>query len=160
MTNPEPLTVKVKLPPKASTGLGEILEIEGAGLLTVNVTAVEVPPPGAGVKTVIDNKAPVARSEAGIAAVSCVPLTNVVVRFEPLTCTSEPLTKLLPLTVNVSALLPAVALLGEMLDKDGAGLTTASVRADEAPPPGAGLLTVTERFPGEEMSLAEIAAVS
>ncbi len=70
LINPDPLTVKVKLPPRASTGFGEMLEIEGTGLLTVNVTGAEVPPPGAGVNTVIDNKVPVARSDAGIAAVS------------------------------------------------------------------------------------------
>jgi hypothetical protein len=150
----------VKLPPSAITREGEMLEIEGAGLLTVNVTAVEVPPPGEGVKTVIDNRAPTAKSDAGIAAVSCVLLTNVVVRLDPFTRTIEPLTKFPPVTVSVSALLPAVALLGEMLDKDGAGLTTASVSADDVPPPGAGLLTVIERLLGEAISLAEIAVVS
>ena len=137
-----------------------MLEIEGAGLLTVNVTDDEVPPPGAGVKTVMDSVAPAATSDAGIAAVSCVLLTKVVVRFEPLTCTTEPLMNLLPFTVSVNPALPAVALLGEMLARDGAGLTTASVTADEVPPPGAALLTVMERFPVDAISLAEIEAVS
>ena len=157
---PDPFTVSVKFPPSAITRAGEMLDIEGAGLLTVNVTDVEVPPPGEGVKTVIDNRAPVAASDAGMAALSWVLLTNVVVRVEPLTCTTEPLTKLPPLTVSVNAPLPAVVLLGEMFDKDGAGLTTASVNGDDVPPPGAALLTVMERFPGDATSLAGMDAVS
>ena len=52
--NPEPLTVSVKLPPSAMTVLGEMLAIEGSGLLTVRVTAEEVPPPGVGLVTVMD----------------------------------------------------------------------------------------------------------
>ena len=158
--NPDPLTVRVKLDPSTSVVDGEMLDIEGTGLLTVNVTAGEVPPPGAAVKTVIDNNAPTPRSDAGIAAVSCVLLTKVVVRFAPLTRTTEPLMKLLPLTVSVNPPLPASVLLGEMFARDGTGLTTESVTAEEVPPPGAALLTVMERFPVEAMSLAEIAAVT
>jgi len=70
LTNPEPLTVRVKLGPNTSAVDGEMLEIEGTGLLTVKVTAAEAPPPGVGVKTVTDKKAAAARSDAGIAAVS------------------------------------------------------------------------------------------
>ena len=70
LMNPDPLTVRVKLGPNTTTVDGEMLEIEGTGLLTVNVSGDEAPPPGAGVKTVIDNKAPTARSDAGMAAVS------------------------------------------------------------------------------------------
>lgn len=158
LTYPDPLTVRVKLGPNTSAVAGEMLEIEGTGLLTVNVTADEVPPPGVGVKTVIDNKAPTARSDAGIAAASCVLLTKVVVRFAPLTSTTEPLTKLLPLTVSVNPGLPAVALAGEILAKDGCGLLTASDSVPEAEP--SGLITSIARVPGEAMSLAGIAAVS
>jgi hypothetical protein len=52
--NPEPLTVSVKLPLSTMTVLGEMLAIEGRGLLTVRVTAEEVPPPGVGLETVMD----------------------------------------------------------------------------------------------------------
>ena len=108
LINPEPFTVKVKLFPTTRVMvLGEMLEMDGTGFDTVRVAAAEVPPPGVGVKTVIDNCAPVARSEAGMAAVNCVLLTNVVVRLEPFTRTMEPLTKLLPFTVSVIAALPA-----------------------------------------------------
>src|SRR5262245_38811539 len=70
LTNPDPSTVKVKLPPKTSTGFGEMLEIEGTGLSTASVTAAEVPPPGAGLRTVMFRLAPVATSEDGICAVN------------------------------------------------------------------------------------------
>ena len=70
-------------------------------------------------------------------------LTNVVVRADPFTCTCDPLTKLLPLTVSVNPAPPAVTLVGEMLDIEGTGL-----------------LTVIETLPAAAMSLAEIAAVS
>src|SRR5262249_32725184 len=139
LVNPEPFTVKVKLFPKTSVVLGEMLEIDGTGLVTVSVTADEVPPPE--VKTVIDSSAPTAKSEAGMAAFNCVLLTNVVVRLEPLTCTTEPLMKLLPLTVSVMAALPAWTLLGEILDMTGTALVTVRFTAAEVPPPGAALAT-------------------
>ena len=158
--NPVPLIVKVKLPPRASTVLGEILEIEGTGLVTVSVTAADVPPPGAGVKTVIDSSAPTARSDAGRVAVNCVLLTNVVVRFEPLTCITDPWMKLLPLTVSVSPFVPAETLFGEILERDGSGLLIVRLKAALVPPPGAALKTVIERVPGEAISVLGIAAVS
>jgi len=64
------LTVKVKLPPKTSTGFGETLEIEGTGFRTASVRAADVPPPGAEFVTVIDRLAPVATSDDVICAVS------------------------------------------------------------------------------------------
>jgi len=158
LTNPDPLTVRVKVGPNTSAVDGEIFEIEGTGLLTVNVTAAEVPPPGPGVKTVMEREAATARSDEGIAAVSCVLLTKVVVRFEPLTRTTELLTKLLPLTVSVNPEVPAVALLGEILLNDGDGLLTASDIVPEAEP--SGLVTPIARVPVDAMSLAGIAAVS
>ena len=160
LMNPEPLTVRVKLGPSTSAVAGEMFEMEGTGLLTVNVTAAEVPPPGAGVKTVMDNKAPTARSDAGIAAVNCVAFTKLVDRFDPLTRTTDPATKLPPLTVSVNPELPAIALAGEMLPRDGTGLATVSVSADEVPPPGAGFTAVTDKLPALATSDAAIAAVS
>ena len=160
MINLVPLTVKVKLPPSATTRLGEMLEIEGTGLVTVRMTAAEVPPPGEGVETVMDNKAPAARSDAGRLAFNCVLPTNVVVRLDPLTCITEPLMKLLPVTVNVVPFVPAATLLGEILEREGTGLFTVRLRAPLVPPPGAALTTVMERVPGEAISLLEIAAVS
>jgi len=70
LTNPVPLTVSVKPLATARAGFGEILEIEGTGLLTFRVSAGEVPPPGAALKTVIETKPPTAMSDAGIVAVN------------------------------------------------------------------------------------------
>ena len=76
---------------------------EGA-LLTVSATALEVSPPPAakGLKTVIDSVAGVAMSDAKIVAVSCSELLNVVGRLLPLICTTEFVTKPLPVTVTVN----------------------------------------------------------
>ena len=139
--------------------LGEMLASDGSAVVvTVKVSAVEVPPPGVGVKTVTDNVPAEAMSDAGIVAVSCVLLTKVVVRLAPLTRTTEAETKLLPVTVNVNPGLPAVALVGELLANDGGGLLTASDTVPEAEPPG--LMTPMARVPAEAMSDAGIVAVS
>jgi hypothetical protein len=154
------LTVRVKLEPNASAIEGEILEIEGTGLRTARVRAAEVPPPGDGLETVTDRLVPVATSDAGICAVNWVLLTKVAVRFAPLTCTTEPGMKPLPVSVRVKAALPAETLAGEILESEGSGLVIVSVRAAEVPPPGAELATVIETVPDEATSLAGIAAVS
>ena len=70
-----PFTVKVKADPPAVALTGLMVVVVGTGLLAtviVNVWALEVPPPGAGVKTVTVAVPAVARSDARIAAVSCV----------------------------------------------------------------------------------------
>src|SRR5262249_51012211 len=99
-----------------------------------------------------------AMSLEGIEAVSCVPLTKVVVRFEPLTWTMAPFTKFEPLAVSVKPGPPAVALLGEMLASDGGGLATVKVTAAEVPPPG--VFTVMESEPGVLVSAAVKVAVN
>lgn len=99
-----------------------MLEMAGSGLLTVSVSADEVPPPGTGLKTVIGKYAPTPKSEAGIAAVNCVVLAKVVVRLAPLTFTTELGTKLPPVRVSVNPGLPAGTLLGDMLESEGTGL--------------------------------------
>src|SRR5256885_4805646 len=100
LTKPVPFTVSVKAGPLTSALLGVRPVSVGAGLFTVNVCAAEVPPPGAAVTTVTCGFPAVARSDAGIAAVSWVALTNVVVRAAPFQRTLEPLTKPLPVTVS------------------------------------------------------------
>src|SRR6267378_4608570 len=71
LTKLVPVTVSVKAALPADVLVGDSVESVGDGLVTLNVCAAEVPPPGAGVTTVTDAIAAVARSEAGIAAVSC-----------------------------------------------------------------------------------------
>ena len=68
-----PLTVRVKLLLPTTFDDGEIELIVGTGFLpTTNDFAFEVPPPGAGLKTVTLNVPAVVRSEAGMMAVSLV----------------------------------------------------------------------------------------
>ncbi len=126
----------------------------------MKVWALEVPPPGAGLNTVTWAVPAVAMSAAVIAAVNWVEETKVVVRFDPFHRTTEPATKLLPLTVSVKAGPPAVAEEGLRLVVVGTGLLIVKVRAPEVPPPGVGLNTVTEAVPAVAMSAAVIAAVS
>lgn len=102
---------------------------------TVNVCALDVPPPGAGLTTVIENEFATVKSLAGIEAVNCVPETKVVVRGEPLKLTTEFETKFVPLTVIVKVASPTVLLDGEMLVVVGSGLVTLTVGC---PPVGAG----------------------
>ena len=125
--------------------------------MTVNVRAALAPPPGAGLTTVTESVPAEARSLAGIDAVSWLLLTSVVVRLEPFTWTTDPLTKFVPFTVSVNAGPPTVVEFGEMLVSEGTGLLTVKLRAALVPP---ALTTVMERVPADAMSPAGIAALS
>ena len=67
----------------------------------LNSRALETPPPGAGLSTVMEAEPWLAISAALICALNCVTLTKVVMRAVPFHCTTEPFTKLLPVTVKV-----------------------------------------------------------
>src|ERR1043166_6676306 len=67
-TKPVPVTVSVKALPPAVAPLGPSAPSVGAGLLMVNVSALEAPPPGAGETTVTDAVPAVARSAVVMAA--------------------------------------------------------------------------------------------
>ena len=115
---------------------------------TVNDWAGEVPPPGAGLNTVTWDVPAAAISAAGIAAVSWVALTTVVVRLAPFQRTVEPTTKFEPLTVRLKPAPPVVALAGASAVKPGTGLVDGAppmvnVCAAEVPPPGVGENTLT-----------------
>jgi len=74
-----------------------LLNVGASGAaVTVNVTLLDVPPPGVGVKTVTGTERAEARSAAVMAAVSCVALTTVVVRSAPFQRTTEDVTNPLP----------------------------------------------------------------
>src|SRR3970040_3055819 len=70
---------------------------------TVKVRLAEVPPPGAGVRTVMLGVPAVATSRARMAAVSLVADTKVVARGLPLTRTTDLPTKFAPVEVEVKA---------------------------------------------------------
>lgn len=115
-----PFTVSVKLAgPQYGVEDGESEVRVGATI--ENVIAPDVPPPGVGVNTVTGAVPTEAISVAEIAALSCVVLTNVVVRLLPFHCTTEHGTKPLPVTFKVNAAAPAVALAGESDEAIGAG---------------------------------------
>src|ERR1700758_5024382 len=98
-------------------------------------------------------------SEAKIAAVICVLLTNVVALPAPLKFTVAPDTKPTPFTVSVNAAEPATALEGEIELSVGTGLLIVNDNAFDVPL-GAGFVTVTLAVPAAAISAAVIAAVS
>ena len=155
-----PFTVMVNAASPTVLLDGEMLVVVGVGLFTVNVRALEIPPPGSGLNTVMSNVPVVVKSLAGMVAVSSVLLPNTVVRSEPLNLTFELETKFVPFTVIVNPASPTVLLDGEMLVVVGTGLFTVKVRAFDVPPPGAGLNTVILNVPAVFKSLARMVAVS
>ena len=102
-----PFTVKVNCGPPAAAQVGLIEVVVGTGLLMVNVTGFDVPPPGEGVLTVTWTVPAVVTFAAGTIAVSCVAETKVVVSPEPFQLTTELETKLVPFTVKVNCGDPA-----------------------------------------------------
>src|SRR5436189_279917 len=149
-----PVAVSVNAAPPAAALLGESELSVGTGLLIVNVCALEAPPPGVGLKTVLGSAPAVAMSAAGICAWSCVLLTKVVMRSAPFQRTTDELLKFVPVAVSVNAALPASALGGEIELSVGTGLLIVNVEAPEVPPPGVGLKTVTGDVPAVAMSAA------
>jgi hypothetical protein len=156
-TKPVPLTVSAKPTPPALTVAGEILVIDGE---TVKTTALDTPPPGAGFETVICMRPALAISAAVICAVNCVELTNVVVRLLPLKRTTAVGRNLVPFTVNVKAIPPAVKLGGDKLLTIGTGLLTVRLTVPDCPPLGEGLNTLIGNVPFTAMSAAVICAVN
>ena len=132
----------VKLPTAVKVLAGGVVP-----LVMVKLTAFEVPPPGAGLVTVTAAVPAEAMAAAGMAAVNCVGLKNVVVPAVPPKLTIEAATKFVPLIVNVKAAPPATALFGEIMVIAGTGfapLVMVKFAAFEVPPPGDGLVTATE----------------
>jgi len=155
-----PVMVSVKPLLPATVVAGLMLLIVGAGLLMVNVTAPDSPPPGAGLKTVTFAVPAVAMSLAGMAAVSWVLETKVVGRSFPFQRTTEPVTKFVPVTVRVNPPLPATVVAGLIVVIVGDGFVMVKVAVLDVPPPGAGLKTVTFAVPAVATSLAGMVAVS
>ena len=91
-------------------------------LVMVKLIALEVPAPGAGLVTVTAGVPVEAMLAAGMAAVNCVELTNVVAGADPPKLIIEPATKFVPLIVSVKAALPATLLFGEIVVIVGVGL--------------------------------------
>src|SRR5712691_2646980 len=145
-----PFTVSAKSIPPAETLTGAsppigVLIVGTGTVVTVKLIGLDVPPPGSGLKTVMGKLPTAAISLARIWAVTWVALTYAVVRAAPLNWTTELLSKLMPLTVNVNAGSPAVLLVAEKVLIAGTGwLTVKTCGCIDVPPPGMGLVTVTE----------------
>jgi len=134
-----PFTVNVNAGPPAVAVFGDSDVSVGAGPVTVNVSAFDVVP--SEFTTVICGVPVVEMSVFRIDAVSCVALTNVVVRLAPFHRTTAPLRKFVPFTVSVNAGPPAVAVLGDSDVRVGAGPLTVNVSALDVLP--SGFCTVT-----------------
>ena len=117
-----PVMVRVKLSLPATAVAGLMLLIVGNGFVMVKVAVLDVPPPGAGLKTVTLAVPAVATSLAGIVAVSTVLETNPVVRSLPFQRTFALLTKFVPVMVRVNPPLPATVVDGLIVVIVGAGL--------------------------------------
>src|SRR5437764_14629083 len=92
-------------------------------------------------------------SEAGIAAVTCVGLTRVVVRAPPFQRTLAPMSNPVPVSVSVNPAPPAVALEGDSAVSVGPPALTGRLSAADVPPPGAAVVTVTLAMPGAVRSV-------
>jgi hypothetical protein len=133
-TNPVPFSAIWRAWPGAPV-VGATLaseSVEELGL-TVNVSVLEVPPPGEGVKTVTCAAAAARTSPDGMAARSWVELTKVVVRLAPFQRTTEEATKLVPVTVSVKPGLPAMTLLGDRVVSVGVGFPEDAVPVPVTP---------------------------
>ena len=131
---PVPVTVKVKAGPPEATVDGEMPVTTGVWTAIVRLTALDAVPPV--FVTVIGAVPGRAIRLAGTAAVSWVALTKVVLKAVPFNDTAAPEKKPVPLTVNVSAALPALTVAGEMLMMTGSGSAIVKVTALEAGPDG------------------------
>jgi hypothetical protein len=151
-----PFTVSVNADPPSVAELGLRLVMLGVGMPIGNAVAADGLPPV--FVTVILALPPLAISAAGTAAVTCMPLTNVVVSAAPFQFTTALLRKFVPFTVSVNAAPPAVAELGLRLVMVGVGMVIENVVAVDALPPL--LVTVTLALPTPAIRLAATVAVT
>jgi len=132
-----------------------------AGVLgIVNVCALDVPPPGLGLTTVIDAVPAVATRDAGTVAASWVEETKLVARGAPFQFTVEVETKLVPFTVKMKSALPAAIQVGLIEVVVGTGLLIVNVTEFDVPPAGGGLTTVMDAVPAVATFAAGTMAVS
>ena len=99
----------------------------GAGLTTSKLNGADVPPPGAGLKTVIGVAPAVLRSLAGITTVNNVELMYTVGRFPPLNFAVEVGAKPVPLIMMFTPLVPTKTLDGLRLVIVGTPFVTLTV---------------------------------
>jgi hypothetical protein len=157
-----PFTVSVKAAPPAIADVGLMLVMLGTGFaaVIVNVTELEVPPPGDGLKTVMSAVPGSLIRLAGIVAVSMLVPPKVVERSDPFQRTTDVEIKPLPLTVRVKAGLSAGMDVGLMLVMVGTGFGSVILKVTEFELPTNVVKTVMAAVPALAISLAGISAVS
>jgi len=104
-----------------------------AGLLMVRASAVEVPPPGVGLTAVIERLPAAEKSVEGSATLTWVEFMNVVAREEPFTLMTVDGTNPVPVRVTTADAVPASAVVGDIEEITGAGLSTSRLIAEELP---------------------------
>ena len=129
--------------------------------LIIKVTAVETPPPGAGVNTVIGTVPAKVMSEARITAVNRTAETKVVVRSDPFHRMTESVANPVPSTLRVNAFPPCVIVDGLRLVIVGTGGSVIVNSSElDCAPPVADVDTVIGTVPAKAMSDAGIAALN
>lgn len=122
-----PVSVRVNPTLPAVVEVGEREPSIGMGLFTVNVCAPEVPPPGAGFTTVMDNVPPTVILDDGTVMLTEELEINVVVKGTPfISMVDEPM-KLVPVTVRVKFGPPAMVEVGLIEVVVGTGFETVTV---------------------------------
>ena len=142
---PVTLTANAAVPTVAAVGEMDVsVGIGSEEAETVKEEGAEATPK---LETVIDAAPLRATSEAGMFAVSCVELTNVVARGELFQSTTEPFTKFAPFTVSVNpAELHDGVVFEEVVEADMEvieGGTTVNWIPPVVPPPGPMVSTLT-----------------
>jgi hypothetical protein len=123
---------------------GERELMVGAGFTssTARVSALEVPPPGAGVVTDTARLPAFANCAAGATAVNTVGFTNSVASAVPPNCTTDWAQKPVPVTISVVFPLPWLTVAGEMVLTTGAGFTMVTDACADCPELAAVTVTV------------------
>jgi len=159
-----PVTLRENAAVPAVAPAGEMEATTAAGRVELEIVkeaAAELTPE---LDTVIDAVPAEVISEAGIVAVSCVELTNVVARGEPFQSTTEPFTKFAPFTVRVNpAGLHDGVVFDEVVEADKeemAGARMVNWICPEVPPPGPIVNTLTCEIPTARKSAAGTVALS
>ena len=160
--------MRTKAPPPAAALEGASEAIDGAGK---DVGAVMVKGRELELATELETKTvavPRAAVSANvIAAVSCVPLTNVVGRGEPFQFTTESLVKIVPVAAFTVSVRPVGLQYGVesncVVDAESDAMARGEIVneiAVDVPPPGAGVNTVTGTDPAVATSAARIVVLS
>jgi hypothetical protein len=135
-----PVTTKENAAVPAVAPMGDRDEIVGVGSDEAEIVKEAIAELTPKLDTVIEAVPAVAISEAAMMAVSCVALTNAVVRAEPFQLTTDPFTKFVPSTVRVKPVGLHEGVVFDIVVEDDkevmVGGTIVNGSPPEVPPPG------------------------